>query len=236
MTEKKVVIVTGASQGIGAGLVQGFLENDYRVVATSRSIKSSDNPDVLTVAGDIGEPAVAEKVVRETMQHFGRIDTLINNAGIFISKPFLEYTKADYDAVTGVNVSGFFFITQCVAKEMVKVGAGHILNITTSLLDVPRAAVPAALTFLTKGGLAAVTRGLAIELAPRGIRVNAISPGVVKTPMHDPASFDALAKMHPLGRTGEIKDMVDAVLYLENALFVSGEILHVDGGQSAGQH
>jgi NAD(P)-dependent dehydrogenase (short-subunit alcohol dehydrogenase family) len=232
--EQKVAIITGASQGIGEALVRGYRDRNYRVVANSRSIKPSTETDVLTVAGDISEPATAERIVAQALDRFGRIDTLVNNAGIFLAKPFTDTTDQDYAQMLAINLNGFFYITRRVAKEMVKQGSGHIVQITTSLVDHANSRVPSVLASLTKGGLNAATKSLAIEYAARGIRVNAVSPGVIKTPMHGPETHDALAKMHPLGRMGESKDIVDAVLFLENAGFVTGEIVHVDGGQSAG--
>lgn len=232
--ERKVVIVTGASQGIGAGLVKAFRERDYRVVANSRSIKPSDDPDVLAVAGDISKPETAKQIVGEAMRRFDRINSLINNAGIFIGKRFPDYTEADFINMLAVNLAGFFYVTQGAMAEMARQGSGHVVNITTSLVDQANSKSPSALASLTKGGLNSVVKSLAIEYAPRGVRVNAVAPGVIKTPMHGPEKHEALAKFHPLGRMGEISDIVDAVLYLESAGFVTGEILHVDGGQNAG--
>ena len=233
-TKDKVAVITGASQGIGAGLVQGFRDHGYRVVANSRSIKPGNDPQVLNVAGDIADPAVAERVVQQAIERFGRVDTLINNAGIFISKPFIDYTADDFASVLSVNMAGFFHISQQAAKRMLKQGSGHIVNVTTSLVDQPIAGVPAAMASLTKGGLDAVTRGLAIEYADKGIRVNAVSPGIIKTPMHAESTHAALAKLHPMQRLGEVQEIVDAVLYLDSAAFVTGEVLRVDGGQHAG--
>jgi NAD(P)-dependent dehydrogenase (short-subunit alcohol dehydrogenase family) len=173
-------------------------------------------------------------VVEQTLGRFGRIDTLVNNAGTFIAKPFTDYALDDYAAVTAVNLGGFFHITQRAIRQMLIQGAGHVVNITTSLADHANSESPAALTALTKGGLAAVTRSLAIEYASRGIRVNAVALGIVKTPEHDPASYDGMAGLHPIGRIGEIGDVADAILYLDRAGFVTGEILHIDGGQAAG--
>jgi NAD(P)-dependent dehydrogenase (short-subunit alcohol dehydrogenase family) len=232
--EQKVVIVTGASQGIGAGLVKSFREKNYRVVANSRSIRPSDDRDILAVAGDISEPETAKRVVEQALSRFGRIDSLVNNAGIFIGKRFTDYTEADFKNMLAVNLAGFFHITQATIPAMERQGAGHVVNITTSLVDHPRSGGPSALASLTKGGLNAVTKALAIEYASRGVRVNAVALGIIKTPMHSPESYEALAKFHPMGRMGEVKDVVDAVLFLEQAGFVTGEILHVDGGQSAG--
>jgi NAD(P)-dependent dehydrogenase (short-subunit alcohol dehydrogenase family) len=234
-TERKVAIITGASQGIGAGLVEGFREKGYRVVANSRSIKPSDKADLVTVGGDIADPQVAKRVVAAAIERFGRVDTLVNNAGIFISKPFIEYTAEDFANVMSVNVAGFFHISQQAAARMLSQRAGHIVNITTTLVDQPIAGVPAAMASLTKGGLDAVTRSLAIEYADKGIRVNAVSPGIIKTPMHPKETHDFLAKLHPMQRLGEVKEIVDAVLYLDSAAFVTGEVLHVDGGQHAGR-
>jgi NAD(P)-dependent dehydrogenase (short-subunit alcohol dehydrogenase family) len=233
--EDKVVVITGASQGIGAGLVGAYRNCGYRVVANARSMCRSDDPNVVAVGGDIADPATAERVIREALALFGRIDTLVNNAGVFVSKPFVEFTQADYDLNLAVNVAGFFHMTQCAAAEMLKHGSGHIVSITAALVDQPIAGVPAALAALTKGGLNAVTRSLAIEFASRGVRVNAVAPGIIKTPMNPEATHAALAKLHPLGRMGEVRDIVEAVLYLEQAPFVTGEILHVDGGQHAGR-
>ncbi|MGA2520273.1 MAG: SDR family oxidoreductase [Acidimicrobiales bacterium] len=231
---RRVAIVTGASQGIGAGLTDAFLRLGYAVVGTSRSIAPTDRSELVTVRGDITAPATAEAVVTQAMERFGRIDSLVNNAGVFMGKPFTEYTVDDFTAVTKLNLAGFFHITQRVIPHMVAQGSGHIVNITTSLVDNPDARTPAALTSLTKGGLAAVTRSLAIEYASHGVRVNAVSPGIIQTPAHDPDTYAGLAALHPLDRLGDIEDIVEGVLYLERASFVTGEILHIDGGQAAG--
>jgi NAD(P)-dependent dehydrogenase (short-subunit alcohol dehydrogenase family) len=232
---QRVAIITGASQGIGQGLVSAYRKLGYAVVANSRTIGESDDPMVVTVPGDIGQPGVGQRIVDAAMERFGRVDTVVNNAGIFIPKPFTDYTDEDYDAVTGVNLRGFFEVSRAaVAAMLSRDGGGHVVNISTSLVDHANSQVPSALASLTKGGLNAVTKALAVEYASRGIRSNAVALGVIRTPMHEPASFDTLAKLHPVGRLGEIDDVVDAVVYLENASFVTGEILHVDGGQSAG--
>ena len=233
-TAPKTVIITGASQGIGASLVQAYRAKGYNVVATSRSIKPSTDPHVVAVAGDIGEKATAERVVAEAVKHFGRVDSLVNNAGIFIGKPFTDYTEEDFKAKLSTNLAGFFYVTQRAVTEMLKQGGGHVATITTSLVDNPTAAVPTALANLTKGGLNSVTKELAIEYAKRGIRFNAVSPGIIKTPMHAPETHGFLDALHPVGHMGETKDIVEAVLYLESAGFITGEILHVDGGQNAG--
>jgi len=232
--EQKVAIITGASQGIGSALVKAYRDRNYRVVANSRSIKPTTDPDVLAVAGDVADPKTAQRIVSEAIARFGRIDTLVNNAGIFVAKPFTDYTEEDYVSMLAVNLGSFFHLTRRVAAEMLKQGSGHIVQITTSLIDHANSNVPSVLASLTKVGLNAATKSLAIEYASKGVRVNAVAPGVIKTPMHAPETHDFLAKLHPVGRMGEIKDIVDAVLFLEGAGFVTGEILHVDGGQSAG--
>jgi len=233
-SEQKVAVITGASQGIGAALVKAYRSRGYRIVAIARSIKQSGDADILAVPGDVAERRTAERSIAEGVARFGRIDTLVNNAGLFIAKPFTQYSEADYDAVLGVNLAGFFHMTQLAIAEMEKHGSGHIVQITTSLIGHANSNVPSVLASLTKGGLDAATRSLAIEYAKRGIRVNAVAPGIIKTPMHPVATHQALGAFHPLGRMGEIADIVDAILYLESASFVTGETLHVDGGQSAG--
>lgn len=233
-TERKVAVITGASQGIGAGLVRGFLDRGYRVVANSRSINPDASADVLTVAGDISDPAVADRVIGGAAEKFGRVDTLVNNAGIFVAKPFIDYTEADFARVLSVNLAGFFHVSQRAIRQMVRQGGGHIVNLTTTLVNQPVKSVPSALASLTKGGLDAVTRSLAIEYADKGIRVNAAAPGIIETPMHSTEMHAALAGLHPLGRMGEVREIVEAVLYLESAAFVTGETLHVDGGAHAG--
>ncbi len=232
--EQKVAVITGASQGIGAALVKAYRDRNYRVVATARSIKPSNDDGVLAVAGDITDWNTAERVIKEGVARFGRIDTLVNNAGIFIAKPFTQYTKADYDAALAINTAGFFRIPQLDIAEMENQGSRHDVQITNSLVAHPNSNVPSVLASLTKGGLNAATKSLAIEYARRGIRVNAVSPGIIKTPMHAAETHTALGALHPVGHMGETSDIVDAVLYLESAGFVTGEILHVDGGQSAG--
>jgi NAD(P)-dependent dehydrogenase (short-subunit alcohol dehydrogenase family) len=243
-SEHKVAVITGASQGIGAGLVDGFVARGYRVVANSRSIQPDARPEVLAVAGDIADPAVAERVIAAAVEKFGRVDTLLNNAGIFISKPFTDYTEADFTRKMSVNVAGFFYVTQCAVRQMLKQSGGgpalgqsrgHVVQITTTLVAQPVKGLPSALASLTKGGLDAVTRSLAIEYADQGIRFNAVAPGVIKTPMNPPETHAFLAGLHPLGRMGETFEVVDAVLYLESAGFITGETLHVDGGAAAGK-
>ncbi len=233
-TVEKVAVITGASRGIGAALVKAYRDRSYRVVATARSILPSTDDGVVTVPGDVGDQNTAKRVIAEAVGRLGRIDTLINNAGIFIAKPFTQYTDADYAAILGVNLAGFFHMTQLAIAEMEKQRSGHVVQITTSLVNHANSPVPSVLTSLTKDGLDAATRSLAIEYAKRGIRVNAVAPGVIKTPMHSAETFPRLDALHPVGHMGEISDIVDAILYLESASFVTGEILHVDGGQSAG--
>jgi NAD(P)-dependent dehydrogenase (short-subunit alcohol dehydrogenase family) len=231
---QKVVVITGASQGVGAALVEAYRACRYAVVATARSIRPTTDDRILAVPGDITDRRTAERAISEGLARFGRIDTLINNAGIFVAKPFTQYTEADYAAVLGVNVTGFFHITQLAIAEMEKRHSGHVVQITTSLIEHANSHVPSVLASLTKGGLSAATKSLAIEYAKLGIRVNAVAPGVIKTSMHPVATHAQLAKLHPLGRMGEISDIVGAILYLESAGFVTGETIHVDGGQSAG--
>jgi NAD(P)-dependent dehydrogenase (short-subunit alcohol dehydrogenase family) len=234
-TTQKVAIVTGASQGIGAALVTAYRKLGYAVVASSRSIAASGDPGILAVPGDLAEPGAGARVAGQALARFGRIDTLINNAGIFIARPFTDYTDDDFDAITGVNLRGFFDVSRsAVAAMLARGGGGHVVNISTSLIDHASSQVPSVLASLTKGGLTAATRALATEYAGRGIRVNALALGIIRTPMHPAGTHQALATMHPLGRMGEISDVVEAIVYLENAPFVTGEIMHVDGGQSAG--
>jgi NAD(P)-dependent dehydrogenase (short-subunit alcohol dehydrogenase family) len=231
---EKVVIVTGASRGIGAGVVDGYRKHGYSVVATSRSITPSDDPQVHTVPGDLSDPRTSEHVVDAALEHFGRIDTLVNNAGMFLARPFTACTDEDFAAMVGLNLTGFFGITRRAVSTMLEQGTGHVVTLTTSLVDHPLSVVPSVLTSLTKGGLDAATRSLAVECAGSGVRVNAVSPGIIKTPMHAVEAHEAYAGLHPMGRMGEIDEIVHAVLYLETAAFVTGETLHVDGGQSAG--
>jgi NAD(P)-dependent dehydrogenase (short-subunit alcohol dehydrogenase family) len=233
-SERKVAIITGASQGMGAALVEAYRSRDYAVIATARSVRPTNDNQILTVPGDITDRKTAERAVSEGLARFGRVDTLINNAGVFAAKRFTRYTEADYAALVGVNLTGFFHITQLAIAEMEKHNSGHVVQITTSLIEHANSNVPSVLASLTKGGLSAATKSLAIEYAKSGIRVNAVAPGVIKTPMHPVETHAQLAKLHPLGRMGEISDIVGAVLYLESAGFVTGETIHVDGGQSAG--
>jgi NAD(P)-dependent dehydrogenase (short-subunit alcohol dehydrogenase family) len=231
----KVAIITGGSQGIGAGLVAGYRARGWAVVANARTITSSEDPAVLTVEGDVAQPATAERIIGAALERFGRIDTLVNNAGVYISKPFTDYTAADYALITGVNLAGFFWLTQRAVAEMLKRHGGHVVNISATIAEVANSGTPAVLTALTKGGLAAATRSLAIEYASRGIRVNAVSPGIIQTPAHPPESYaDLGGQLPPMGRVGQVSDVVDAILFLESSPYITGEVLHIDGGQSAG--
>jgi NAD(P)-dependent dehydrogenase (short-subunit alcohol dehydrogenase family) len=230
----RVAIVTGASRGIGAGLVSGLRAAGYAVVGTARSMPPSDDPDVLAVEGDIARPETARRVVDGALERFGRIDSLVNNAGVFIGKPFTDYTADDFAEAIHVNLAGYFAISRLAVAQMLGQGRGHVVNVTTSLVDHANSAVPSVLASLTKGGLQSATKSLAIEYASRGVRANAVSLGVIQTPMHSADSYTGLADLHPIGRMGQVSDVVDGVLFLENAPFVTGEILHIDGGQSAG--
>ena len=236
---QKTAIVTGASQGIGAGLVDAFLERGYNVVANSRNITRANRfaiaKNIVLVDGDIGERSTAAKIVDTAVSKFGRMDVLINNAGVFIPKPFTEYTTEDFDTLVSTTLAGFLYVTQLTVKQMLKQKSGSIINISTTLVDQPIAGVGAAVQIMLKGALNAVTRALAIEYAKEGIRVNTIAPGVINTPMHKPETHEFLKGLHPVGRIGEIKEIVDAALFLTDATFTSGEILHVDGGAHAGK-
>lgn len=233
-TDQKVAIITGASQGLGAGLAKVYRDIGFKVVATSRSIKQTGDRDLLAVPGDISDLETAERVINEALASFGRIDTLVNNAGIFIGKPLTDYSLEDFEAMIGTNLGGFFSFTQRAAAQMLKQGSGHIVSITTAFTDQPIAGVPSLLANLTKGGINSATKALATEYAAKGIRVNAVSPGFIKTPINPPETRARLAELTPVKRMGEVRDIAEAVRYLEAAGFVTGEILHVDGGQSAG--
>jgi NAD(P)-dependent dehydrogenase (short-subunit alcohol dehydrogenase family) len=232
---RRVAIVTGGSRGIGAGLVAGYRRSGWAVVASSRTIEPSADPDILTVRADVSDPDAAGLIVSRTLEEFGRIDTLINNAGVFVSKPFTDYTAEDYALAVSVNLTGFFWLTQRVISEMLRHGGGHVVNITSTLADYASSSTPSVLTSLTKGALASATRSLAIEYAARGIRVNAVAPGVIQTPENEPESYGPLARLHPLGRVGQVRDIVDGILFLESSPFITGEVLHIDGGQGAGR-
>ena len=231
----KVAVITGASQGIGAGLVAGYRGMGWSVVATARRMAPSADPEVLTVDGDIADPATAGRIVGAALDRFGRVDSLVNNAGVFISKPFTDYTAEDYATVVAVNLTGFFWLTQRVIAEMATRYGGHVVNISATIAEVADSSSPSVLAALTKGGLAAATRSLAVEYASRGIRVNAVSPGIIQTPVHPAESYEGLGdRLPPLGRVGQVSDVVDAILFLESSPYITGEIVHVDGGQIAG--
>ena len=233
---QKVAIITGGSQGIGASLVAAYRRQGWSVVATARTMKPAEDPDLLTVAGDITDPATADRIIAAALERFGRIDTLVNNAGVYLSKPFTDYTAADYALVTGVNLSGFFWLTQRVIAEMLKRYGGHVVNISATLAEVANSHIPEVLAALTKGGLASATRSLAVEYASRGIRVNAVSPGIIQTAMHPAETYEGLSadQLPPMGHVGQVSDVVDGIMFLEASPYITGEILHIDGGQIAG--
>jgi NAD(P)-dependent dehydrogenase (short-subunit alcohol dehydrogenase family) len=236
---QKTAIVTGASQGIGAGLVEAFLKHGYSVVANSRNITKANSfpasPNLALVDGDIGDPKTAAKIVDSAVSRFGRVDVLINNAGFLISKPFTEYTTEDLNALVSTTLAGFLYVSQLSVKQMLRQKSGSIVNVSTTYVGHPIAGVPVTVQVMAKGSLDAVTRALAIEYAKDGIRVNTVALGVIKTPMHEPETYQSLKALHPLGRMGEIKEVVDAVLFLTDATFTTGETLHVDGGAHAGK-
>ena len=239
MASKKTVIVTGASQGIGAAIVQVFLDRGYNVVATSRSVSKAGfapSPSLALVDGDIGQAATAEKVAETAIDKFGSIDHVVNNAGIFSAKPFTDYTADDIRRFVSTNLEGFIFITQFAVKQMLAQGTGgSVTSITASLADNPIAGVPASIPMITKGGLNAITLSLASEYAKSNIRFNAVAPGVVDTPMHESNSKDSMKTLSPMGTISDSKDIADAVVYLTEARTVTGEVLHVDGGAHAGR-
>lgn len=236
MPDKKTAIVTGAGQGIGAGLVDAFLKNGYNVVGTSLNLAQlSASPTLVLVDGDISKPETAAKVVEAAMKHFGSIDVLVNNAGIYRTKPFTEFTTEDFNALFSINLLGFLYMTQLTVKQMLKQRSGNVVSITASLADQPVASIKASVSMITKGGLNTVTRHLALEYAKEGIRFNAVAPGVVDSPLHKNDPKDSLKTFQPMGKIVEIKDIVDAVLYLAEADQITGEVLHVDGGAHAGR-
>ena len=227
----KVAVITGVTQGIGAGLVAGYRGQGWSVVASARTIRPAEDPGLLTVAGNIAEPATADRIIGAALDRFGRIDTLVNNAGVCISKPFTQYTADDYARIVGVNLTGFFLVTQRAIAEMARRYGGHVVNVGVTLAEVANSSAPSVLAALTKGGLAAATRSLAIEYASLGIRVNAVSPGIIQTPVHSADRYEALGgPMPPLGRAGQVSDVVNGVIFLESSPYITGEILHVDGG------
>ena len=237
--QKSVAIVTGASSGIGLGIAQALLERGWGVVATSRRVSNSKelkpSSDLVLVDGDVSKKETAVNVVEAAVRHFGRIDLLVNNAGIFLPKAFTDYTEEDYNLVMNTNVASFFYMTQQVIPTMKKQKSGHVVNISAVLADQPSQAAPALLAVLSKSPMPAASKALALEYAADNIRFNTVSPGVINTPMHANEDQAALAKFHPLSRMGEISDVVGAVLYLQNATFVTGENIRVDGGIHAGR-
>jgi NAD(P)-dependent dehydrogenase (short-subunit alcohol dehydrogenase family) len=237
MPDSKTAIVTGAGQGIGAALAERFLNNGYNVVATSRNVTQSltASTKLVLVDGDIGSQETAASAVEAAITRFGTIDVLVNNAGIFLTKPFTEFTTDDFHALVSTNLLGFLYITQRTVKQMLKQKSGNVVNISAALVDQPVAGVNASVSMITKGGLNAVTRSLAIEYAKDGIRFNAVAPGVVDSSMHKDEPKDLLKTFQPMGKIVEVKDIVDAVLFLAEAGQVTGEILRVDGGAHAGR-
>jgi NAD(P)-dependent dehydrogenase (short-subunit alcohol dehydrogenase family) len=236
MMTGKVAVVTGGSAGIGAGIVAGYRQRGWSVVASARTIEPSGDPDLVTVAGDIADPATADQIIGAALDRFGRVDTLVNDAGVWLSKPFTEYSAADYATAVGVNLTGFFVITQRAIAAMLTQGGGHVVNISATVAEVANSHEHAVLAALTKGGIAAATRSLAIEYAARGIRVNAVSPGVIQTPEHPAESYENLGdRTPPIGRPGQVSDVVNGILFLESSPYITGEILHIDGGQIAGR-
>ena len=238
--KQKTVIVTGASQGIGAGVVEAFLDRGYNVVANSRNISTSGKfkpaENLALVDGNIGEPAVAAKLVETAKAKFGSIDALVNNAGIFFTKAFTDYTAEDLKALSSVNLEGFLYVTQGAVKQMLAQGnSGSVVSITTSMVVNPIAGIAASVPMITKGGLEAVTRSLASEYAKQHIRFNAVAPGIVDTPMHEKNPKDFLKTLSPMGTISSVSDIVDAVVYLTEASNVTGEVLHVDGGAHQGK-
>ena len=237
MSDKKTAIITGASGGIGAGLVDAFLKEAYNVVATSLNASRSltATPSLVLINGDIGKQETAAKVVESAINNFGAIDVLVNNAGIFRTKPFIDFTTEDFNALVSTNLLGFLYMTQLTVKQMLKQKSGNVVSITAALADQPIAGENASVSMITKGGLNTVTRSLAIEYAKEGIRFNAVAPGVVDTPLHEGISNDFLTTRQALRTITEVKDIVDAVLYLARAGQVTGEVIHVDGGSHAGR-
>jgi NAD(P)-dependent dehydrogenase (short-subunit alcohol dehydrogenase family) len=238
--ERRVAVITGASQGIGAGLVAGYRGRGWGVVANALTIRPSADPEVLAVEGDIAKPATIDRIIAGALERFGRIDTLVYNASVCISKPFTDYTAEDYALVVGVNITGFFWLTQRVIAEMANRYGGHVVNVSATVPEVPNSSPPAVLTALTKGGLALATRSLAVECASWGIRVNAVSPGIIQSPVQpaggheEPGDrFPPLGRVGRVGRVGHVGDVVDGILFLESSPYITGEILHIDGGRVA---
>jgi NAD(P)-dependent dehydrogenase (short-subunit alcohol dehydrogenase family) len=239
MSENETALVTGASSGIGLELTKTLLARGYQVVANSRTLTSAGtltaSDRLALVDGDIAEQETAKTVVDTAVQRFGGVDLLVNNAGIFLAKPFTDYTIQDFDRLVRTNLVGFFLVTQYAARQMRKQHTGHIVNITTTLANQPVAGVSASIALLTKGALNTLTKALAIEYAGEGIRVNAVAPGNIDTPLHKNNDHGFLSTMHPIARMGQASEIVDAIMYLHAATFVTGEIISVDGGAHAGK-
>jgi NAD(P)-dependent dehydrogenase (short-subunit alcohol dehydrogenase family) len=232
----KVAVITDASEGIGAGLVARYRGRGWTVVTSAPTLVPSKDPEVHAVEGDIADPASAGRVIAEALERFGRLDTLVNNAGVFISKPFTDYTAADYALMVRVNLTGFFWVTQRAIAAMATRYGGHVVTVSAAVAESADSSVPGVLAAATREGLAAATRSLAVEYACLGIRVNAVSPGIIRAPARPPESYEHLGdRLPPLGRVGQVSDVVDGVLFLESSPFITGEILHIDGGQIAGR-
>jgi NAD(P)-dependent dehydrogenase (short-subunit alcohol dehydrogenase family) len=236
VSDKKTAIVTGASGGIGAGLVEAFLEEEYNVVATSRNVSQAltASPSLVLVDGDIGKQETATQTVESAIQRFGTIDVLVNGAGVYRTKPFIDFTIEDFNALVSTNLLGFLYMTQRTMKQMLKQKSGNVVTISAALADHPIAGINASVSMMTKGGLNTLIRSLAIEYAKEGIRFNAVAPGVVDTALHQDGPKDSLKARQPMGKIARVRDIVDAVLYLARADQITGEVLHVDGGAHAG--
>ncbi|WP_339487725.1 SDR family NAD(P)-dependent oxidoreductase [Pseudomonas sp. EL_65y_Pfl2_R95] len=243
MSTKRTVVITGASSGIGFGLVQAFLDSGFNVVGNARSearlteAKAElGNPEsFIGVVGDIAKPETATRIFQSAIERFGKVDVLVNNAGFFLPKPFIDYTPEDLENLLDTNLKGVVYASQVAAAHMIERKQGHIINITAAVALQANIAVPAALPVLIKGGLNQMTRALALELSPHNVKVNSVAPGIIETPMHDPAIHDFLSGLAPTGRIGQVSDIADAVLYLANADFTTGVVLPVDGGMSSGK-
>ena len=233
-TDRKVVVVTGASHGLGEAFVKAYRERGWRAVGNARTIEPSNNPDYITVPGDVGEPSIARKVVETALECFGRVDTLINNAGIWRPGRIEDISEKLFREVMATNLESMFFATQAAVPAMKRQGGGHIIQVSTSLVEHALQTVPAVLASLSKGACVAATRGLAMELVSSNIRVNAVSLGIIVTPLHEPESLEAKRSFSPMNRNGQVRDVVRAVNYLEDADFVTGEISYIDGGRTAG--
>ena len=243
MSNNRTVVITGASSGIGLGLAKAYLARGFNVVGNARSAARladaaealDGNGRFLGVAGDIADPATAPRLIARAIERFGQVDVLVNNAGFFMAKPFVDYTAEDLDSMLATNLKGVVYASQAAARHMIERRQGHIINITASIALQPNLAVPAMLPVLIKGGLNQATRALALELSPYNIKVNAVAPGIIDTPMHDPATHEFLKGLHPAGRVGRTEEIADAVLYLSDADFTTGAVLPVDGGMSVGK-